>query len=295
MNETFTPSKRFLIRGGIATGIVLIVLVVQTSWFRALFNKAPLPPIVTDKTVGEFIAQDTNRNGIADWEEKLWGLDPTVLYTNGVSNKVIIEQKKAALGINEDEGAPINETDALARELLTITLALGQSGEFSKESLASVGARLAESVEFQQYTNHYSLKDIQSTQTTTASLSTYYTSFSRITKKYASTTSEIDILVQALETGDMSNIESLASIKTSYEKYSKELVALSVPIGLQAQHLEIVNSVYGFSVAIGYLMELEDNGANALAGVALYKINTARLDEALAEVETYLTRYGILR
>src|SRR5690348_17285703 len=106
MKEEFRPSKQFLIRGGIATGIVALILIVQTDWFRALFNKPPLPPTTSDKTVGEFIAKDSNGNGIADWEEKLWGLDPTALYTNGVPNKQIIEEKKHALGVSDKNAEP---------------------------------------------------------------------------------------------------------------------------------------------------------------------------------------------
>ncbi len=49
MTQAFRPSKQFLIRGGMATLIVAIILIVQTDWFRALFNKPPLPPLVSDK------------------------------------------------------------------------------------------------------------------------------------------------------------------------------------------------------------------------------------------------------
>ncbi len=293
MPERSLPSKQFLIRGSIAIGIVAIVLIVQTDWFRALFHKSPLPPAASNKTVGDFVSQDSNGNGIADWEEKLWGLDPTALYTNGVPNKQVIEERKKALGITAAD-APANETDALARELLTITTALGTSGELTDESLASIGARLAESVEFQQYVNHYSLKDIQTVPTTGASLQQYYGAFGTIALKHANSASEIDILVTALESGDFSGIERLEPIIEEYTRYARELVSLPVPVGLQRQHLEITNSIHGFSVALRYMTELSDNGANALAGVALYKISDARLFTASEEMRTYFTRYGIL-
>lgn len=293
MNEQTRPSKQFLIRGSIATGIIAVVLIVQTDWFRALFDKAPLPPITDNKTVGDFIAKDSNGNGIPDWEEKLWGLDPTALYTDGVPNKQVIEDRKKTLGITAPT-EPENETDALARELLTITAALGTSGEFTSESLAAVGARLAESVEFQTAINHYSLKDLSVVQTTSDSLRRFYLAFGTIAKKHESSASEIDILAQALESGDFSSIDKLAPIKKEYETYAKELVALSVPIGLQGEHLEIINSIYGMSVALDYVSELSDNGTHALAGIALYKISDARLFAASDSMHKYFVRYGIL-
>ncbi len=293
MNEQNRPSKQFLIRGGIATGIVAIVLIVQTDWFRALFNKPPLPPVVSTKTVGEFIAADTNANGISDWEEKLWGLDPTVLYTDGVPNKTIIEQKKLALGVSSDT-EPANETDALARELFTIATALGQSGEITNESLAAVGTRLAESVEFGDMVNHYSLKDIHTVPTTSESLSVYYDRFSSLAATHAEANSEIDILVQALETGDTSGLESFSTIKNDYTQYAKELAALPVPIGAQKMHLDITNGIYNLSLAVQYMSEFSDNGANALAGVVLYKISDAHIVLASQDLHSYFAKYGIL-
>ncbi len=295
MKENFRPSKQFLIRGAIAFGALAIILMVQTDWFRSLFHKAPLT-VDSTKTVGEFVAQDTNGNGIADWEEKLWGLDPTVLYTNGVSNKSIIEEKKRALGITEaDNGAPQNETDSLARELLTISAALGQSGEITQDSLAAVGARLAESVEFQQESNHYSIKDFSTVQTSTATLTAYYATMGKLSSKYERGGSEIDVISAALESGDTSGLSQLDPIKKSYEAYAKELTALPIPVGVERMHLEIANSIYGAARAIGYMQELGDNGANALAGVALYKIYEAKLSLAVTDLESYLKRYGILQ
>ena len=294
MSESSRPSKQFLIRGAIAIGVVALIFVVQSDWFRALFNKSPLVPTVSNKTVGEFISQDSNGNGISDWEEKLWGLDPTVLYTDGVSHKSIIEERKRALGVADASAMPENETDALARELLIITAALGTSGELTDESLAAVGAQLAESVEFQRTANHYSLKDLRTVQTTSASLEAYYDAFTALARKYQAGASEIDIIVTALDTGDLSSIGALESIKASYEKFTRELVSLPVPVGLQRHHLEIINSIYGLSIALSYIQELSDNSANALAGVALYKINDARLFMANQEIQAYLQRYGIL-
>ncbi len=174
---------------------------------------------------------------------------------------------------------------------MTITTALGQSGELSSDSLADIGARLAESVEFQQYANHYSLKDIKAVQTTTASLNQYYSSFATVAQKHSASVSELDIIVRALETGEMSAISTLEPIEKEYEQYAKELTALSVPIGLQRDHLEIINSIYGLSVALRYTAELSDNGANALAGIALYKINDARLTVATENMRAYFVRY----
>lgn len=293
MQENFKPSKQFLIRGGVAVITLTLILIIQTDWFRALFNKQPLPPISPNTTIGELTAKDTNGNGITDWEEKLWGLDPTALYTDGVPNKTIIEQKKLALGIT-DSTEPENETDALARELFSITAALGDSGQLTDEELATVGERLADSVEFGNTVNTYSLKDVRTVSTTTTSLNAYYNNFSTLAAKHADMGSEIETFVQALETGDTSSLYSFSMIQNDYDRYARELIALEVPIGVQKTHLDITNSIYGLSMAVKYMGEFADNGANALAGVTLYKIHDARLVLATNELHAYFVKYGIL-
>lgn len=294
-SASFRPSKQFLIRGAIATGIVAVILLVQTDWFRALFNKPPLPDVVPSETVGELLTKDSNGNGVADWEEKLWGLDPTVLYTNGVPNKTLIEQKKLALGVNgEGSALPENETDALARELITIATALGQEGQ-SDATLAAVGAKLADSVEITVANNHYSLKDVRTTTTTTESLRAYYYSFQSITAQYNTGAPEINLLIQALESGDFSRIGELAATKTLYERYAKALIAMTVPIGVEKEHLEIVNSIHAMGLSLGYLAAVGDNATTALAGIAFYRLNDQRLAAAGERVIEYLVRYGILQ
>jgi hypothetical protein len=298
MNESTKPSKQFLIRGAIATGIVAIILIVQTDWFRKLLNKEPLPPTVPPQTVGDIVGADSNQNGIADWEERLWGLDPTVLYTDGVPNKQIIEDKKKALGIptaGTSATEPQNETDELARQLLTITSALGQSSDVSDEELRTIAMKIADSVEFENDSAHYSLKDLNTVQTTTASLNAYYQTMGTVSGRYDAGAVDLDILVTALETGNLSDLARLKETKALYQQYARALLAVPTPIGIENHHLAMINSVYGISLAVGYLAELSENGANAVAGVALYKIYDQKLTNALKNIEEYLTRYGILR
>lgn len=294
MSDSFRPSKKFLIRGAIATGIVVMVLVVQTDWFRAIFNKEPLPKLVAPQTVADLLGKDSNNNGIADWEEKLWGLDPTVLYTNGVPNKAIIEQRKLALGVNNADIAPENETDALARELITIATALGQAGQ-TNETLAAIATKMANSVEVNVANNYYGLKDLRTTMTSTASLHAYYNSFLKVTEKYDTNAPDIDLLIEGFESGDMSRTPELLGTKKIYTDYAKALINIPVPVGIQYEHLEIANGLYAMGLSFEYLSEVSDNAVNALAGVALYKINDSRLSDAGDKIIDYMVRYGILQ
>ncbi len=293
---SYKPSKKFLVRGGISAGIILLALIFQTDWFRALFNKEPKTAITpfSEETIGTLITKDTNGNGIPDWEEKLWGLDPTILYTNGVSNKQIIEQKKKALGVTDTKLAPSNETDLLAQQLFSITSALGQSSQ-SSEALINIGTDLGNSIEFKDVTNHYSLKDIKTVKTSTVSLKAYFAAMTKVTEQYENETVGIDVLVSALETGDFTRLPELRTTAENYIKFSKSIGAITAPVGITGYHLTLMNGFYGMAQSFDYILEIEDNGVNALAGIAIYRNYGAAVDQAIFDLNDYFIDYGIIK
>lgn len=293
--QSLRPSKQFIVRGSIAVGVVVIILVVQTAWFRNLFHKKPVSTITDKTTVGDVLTHDTNGNGIADWEEKLWGLDPTVLYTNGVPNKQIIENKKKALGASDSNATPTNDTDRLARELYTLTLALGQSKEIDQQILDQISAKIGASVDVKQVSAHYSVKDLTTIKTSDQSLRAYYAGMTKIVSKYRNNTKDIDIVIEALTTGNTEHLPELTTNAETYLSFSKDMRGLPVPIGLAPQHLALMNSIAGIAESLPYLAQINDNAVASLVGISLYKEYNTRMVKSLAEIQDYLTKYGILQ
>ena len=290
-----TPSKQFIIRGSIAIGIVAILLILQTKWATKLFHKNSTTTAVSSTpTVGDIVGQDSNGNGITDWEEKLWGLDPTVLYTNGVPNKQIIEEKKRSLGVSPVDTSSMNETDKLSRELFTLATALGQSDQVDSQTLSQIAAKFGSSIDTDLVQNRYSSKDIQTIKTTSQSLTSYASNLRTLLAKYNKGQADIDVVVQAIEQGDESGLATLDTTRDSYRALAKALVALKVPIGVAPYHLTIANSMSGIADSFGYIQQLSDNGLSALIGIAIYKQYSGALDTAVTDMKDYLTGYGIL-
>lgn len=290
------PSKQFIIRGSVATAIVAVILIAQTAWFQKIFHKKESTPSQeTLLTVGDIVTKDSNGNSIPDWEEKLWGLDPTVLYTNGIPNSQIIENKKQALGVTDSTNQePMNETDRLSRELFTLATALGQSEEVDSATLEQIAAAFGSSIDTDRIENTYSLKDVQTIKTTSQSLTTYTTTLKKILARYDKNQADIDVVVQALETGDETNLPQLATTTTTYRALAKELSALPTPIGLAGYHLDILNALAGIADSFTYIQELPENGVGALIGIASYREYSTKLDTAVLNMGQYLSDYGIL-
>lgn len=292
MQYSSLPSKQFLIRGSIAIGIVALILIVQTAWFRGLFGKKPLT-LDPDSTVGEILAKDSNGNGIPDWEERLWGLDPTELYTGDMSNREIIENKKRALGLTVDGDENLNDTDKLARQLFSISTSLGQEGA-SLDDIGGAGAALGASVDVKSVTDHYFYKDIKTVATTKTSLTNYQQKFLTITKKYATEQVDIEEVLIAIDTGDYSGLSQITQTAVSYKAYSKELATIAIPIGVAQFHLTIINGLYGMAESFKYLADLEENPILGFKGLAIYKQYSMSYEIAGEDLNLYLIEYGIL-
>lgn len=286
------PSKRFLIRGGIATLIVALVLLAQTSWVRGIFGRKEKGlSIDPNQTIRQVVGKDSNGNGISDWEEQLWGLDPTKLTTDGVANKSIIEQKRRSLQTNED-GGPLNETDRLARELFSVTTALSQGG--AGRTLSQVGGSIGENMPEPQTAPHYSREDLRLVTTSGRALITYRRGLEKALASYSATLPEIEVVIQTLETGNTDQLDALNKTIAFYQSLNSQLISLSVPRSVAQYHLDMVNSTYGLAEAFKKMKVLDDNGIQALVGLAEYRTFSAQLDTAAQNLTTFLNEYDIL-
>ena len=293
MQKSGLPSKQFLIRGGIATGIVALILIVQTDWFLGLFGKkaSRLDP---DATVGDVVSKDSNGNGIPDWEERLWGLNPNELYTGDMSNREIIDNKKRALGLTPDqEDENLTETDRLARQLFSISTSLGQEG-VDNEGISGAASSLADSIDLKNVTDKYFFKDITTVATTSTSLRAYQTKIGAILANYDDETADIFVVITGVETGDFSGLPQLKTSAATYKKLANELKALSIPAGVAQYHLDIINGLYGMAESFLYLTKIEEDGISGINGIMIYREYSIRFDSALYDISEYLTEYGIL-
>ncbi len=290
------PSKQFFVRGGIATGILALILIVQTQWFLGLFSKKNTPGVtVNNTTVGEVVGKDSNGNGIADWEERLWGLDPTVATTNGVSNKTIIEEKRRSLQTQDGQEGELNETDRLARELFGFTSAVGQENAIDKSSLSALAIKLGQESATPETIPVYTIKNITTIQTNRKNLVAYEKNLSSILSSYNTTLPEIDVFITTIQTGDYSALDGFDKTISFYSGLAKKLSKIAVPVGVAQYHLDITNSVAGIGTSFEKMKLLEDNGINALVGLSEYRFHDQKLTAAIERLTAYFTQYGILQ
>lgn len=293
--QNYLPSKQFIKKGAVATTIVVVILLMQTSWFKEKFIKKDSPIVAGNQTIKELVEKDSNKNGISDWEEKLWGLDPTVLYTGGSSNKSIVENKKSQLNIKSSgsEGGPIDSSDKLAREVFALAATLGQSDEIDDETLRKIASKMGDEVKAKS-SIIYTVKDIKSVPTTNESLDKYTSDILKIVENFNKEVGDIDILIKSVEIGDFSDMAKLVETSKKYKSYAKSVLVISVPIGLLDYHIDFLNSLNGFAESFYYLSKIEDDSLNGIIGLSLYKAYNEKVSVSLFNLEVYLSKYGII-
>ena len=201
--KKYLPSRKFI---AIVTLIVVFIAlfftikgVISLFHSRKVFKSNGLVPV----TVGEVIQKDSNYNGIADWEEYLWGLDPT---KNGPENKEYISSKKAVLAQSgsistpTDDSKAISENEALSREFFATIVSLQQTGSLDENSLKSISDSIGQKIIATPIADVYIKANLKIVADSTKANNAYYDAYNALVNKYANEDmgSELTLISQGL-------------------------------------------------------------------------------------------------
>jgi hypothetical protein len=207
-------------------------------------------------TVGDLVNKDTDTDGILDWEESLWGTDPTLKETTpGTPDATAIEKIKAqnkdesetANSQNPDDKTPeLTQTEKFARELFATTSALNQNGGIDSSTAEQIGAALADKIQNAVQRKIFSLADIKTTTDNSGeSIRRYSTALNEIYTKYSDTKDVLSILQEVMtdpNNPDAEALEQLNPIILQAGEVIEKLQKITVPQTLSFLHLDLLNS-----------------------------------------------------
>ena len=289
----YMPSQRFALIIGITAGGILLILIV-TSYFgsKSSFTRNSKIPVSGKDTVGTLVSKDSNNNGIPDWEESLWGLDPTA---DGAINKVAIAEKRQAAGIptlNDSETQPVNQTDAFSRQLLSTILALDQSGNLTPQAIQNLAATVGSTVQAQHVqVSLYTLDDMhKSGSDSAAAKKAYSQNLKSIIAQYhdVGIGSELSIIAEGFEGGGAPSLQKLIPIANAYQGIAVQVAALPTPPSALPYALALANSSLQVSASLGQAATFYDNVVAGMVGIDDYIKASHASDTATANMRTYL-------
>jgi hypothetical protein len=282
---TYLPSKKFIK----IFGFTVLGLGAATALVLSLnTNKTEVenPVLVAVNEANSIFEVDSDDDGIADWEEALWGTSPYNSDTDGdgQSDFVYIEAQKIAKaessGISVDEDD--NETEALAKQIFATTVAYQEKGLSSAQAFQelsqTLGSRLEQTADLPDI---YNTQDV--TIDNTKGLRDYYIEIFNLMLPYQD---EIGSEL-AIVSGSQNNTQKVAALRdlvTVYQTLESETRSVSVPSAVVQYHVTLLNSYFHLRTAALNLSELDGNPVIGVVGLQQY--NTA-IDEFTQLLEPF--------
>lgn len=237
---------------------------------------------------------DTDGDGVPDWLEELWGLDPNNADTDGdgvsdlkyIKNKMAIEQRKQ-LGVSQD-GSSLTESEKLSRSLATAIMAIEQAGgELDEEDRAVISKNVISYINDLTFGDRlYTRDQLKLVDNSKAHSYAYRDSMKKLFTTYPVAASDLSALLQATENPE-ENQGKLRSRTSKYQEYLKKLGDMDVPYAIAARHTELINNVSQISAALENLLLEDPDEIISLSTVVQIEKIMNQTANAIVKINTY--------
>lgn len=275
MNKKYFPSRKFVASVVIIIIAILIIFGVYeiTTFFKHRIDQQKLP---TKLLVKDLVQKDTNKNGIPDWEESLWGLDPNI---NGTSNKEFILSKREALAKDTsvpdivDNTAPSKENEVLSQEFFAVVMSLEQTGNLDDASLKSISDAIGKKIDADPIADIYTKNMTTIIGESSIETVKYYTAYINLNNKYRAKNigDELSFVATALRDNDQGALKLVGKVGEAYKSLGKELIKIPVPSNLLSIHISLANDYEKVAQSINGLTELLSNPIIGMRALINYK------------------------
>jgi len=305
----YLPTKKFIFKISIAVALVIIIFVVffKFSGKKNFFtqekeNNTYLK--VENQTITELIQNDTDGDGIVDWEEALWGTDKNKKVTfNDTPDATYIENKKKELEIEQNTNTSevkLTETEKFAREFFSSYSALKSSGQVDDNTINNFSNALGQKIVNPNLIDRYKETDIKiNNNNDTPTKLKYYEDIKTSFEKYKTVGigDELNIVSTKLalnsETGATNSPgeeNKLKTIANAYQDFAKTVIEISVPTTLAQYHLQIANSANNTGFSIINMEKIITDPIIGLSGLAQYQKYSEDLIKAVGDLEVNILK-----
>ncbi len=230
---------------------------------------AQVAPVVTTADSRD----DTDGDGLLNWQETLFGTDPTKADTDGdgTSDKDEVAMKadptKTGVSTVKEYRAPktFSTTDALARELYVDYTQLAAQGSFTAKERNDMLADIAKrNIETPILTQNITRADLHIKTDTPVET---YTALTTIILREATKVKEYELaaFARTVNAGNVTGTPALKEAATLYANIGRALLVMEVPPTLADKHLALIKSVRALSSTVSLMGTWEGDPLDALS------------------------------
>lgn len=257
--------------------------------------------------------QDTDTDGLADWEETLYGTDPRNPDTDGdgtLDGEEVAQNRNPLIAGPDDAGVPrfskapttrlqtsgdTTLTNQLAIELFTGYFGLKQAGSVTLESandlVTSVIDRAARS---ETPAERYALGDLSIiADPSVDAVAAYGAALGALLKPDPALEHDIVVVKRALEANDARILQSLDRSTAAYTAVESGLRELSVPKAIAGEHLAALNALSRVSGYAARMRNVFSDPIGTLVVINLYSESESVFLQNLEVIGTYLQSHGV--
>jgi hypothetical protein len=279
--------------------LVALFLIKNTSVVKNSINsvfKNQESGLAYTTTLKELVYKDEDGDGVPDWEEGLYGLDPTKKETTpGTPDSVAINKLKAkendanqanAENIQNEEN--LTQTDKFSRELFSSTAALNQNGIMDQNTADQLSNSLASKIQNTPIRKIFLLSDIKViNDNSIKAVKSYNDTLNNIQQKYPNKGTVLDVLQKFVI--DENNVDSsvlveLDPIIKQTQGTINEMAKMNVPQFLASTHLDILNALERLSENTSDIRLYDSDVIVALSGISQYQNNATLLESAVKKL-----------
>ena len=241
--------------------------------------------IYGSEKIGDLVSKDTDSDGIPDWEEGLYGTDPTKKETTpGVPDSTAIANLKTSqVLISTDNPEPENltKTDKFSRDLFATVAATTQSGALDQSTADQIGSSLAANIQNSPQGKVYTLNDIKIIKDDSIqAVKKYNDATDSIHAKYPGKGDPLDVLQRFVvdeNTVDVSVLAELTPIIGQTNNIISALVKTSVPQSLAQMHLDFINGLEKMSENLNSIQLYDTDPVVAMGAINQYEDNATAM------------------
>jgi hypothetical protein len=273
--------------------LVALFLIKNTSILKSsidsVFNNTK-EGLTYTTTLKELVYKDGDNDGVPDWEEGLYGLDPTKKETTpGIPDSTTINKLKAEQGDTNNENLQneenLTQTEKFSRELFSTTATLNQSGALDQATADQISNSLAERIQNTPTRKVFLLSDIKTTtDNSIKAVKNYRDTLISIQKKYPDNGNVLDVLQKFIideNNVDVSALVELDPIIKQSQLQLNALIKISVPKSIAPLHLDFLNALERLVENTSDIRLYDSDVIVALGGISQYQNNANLLESAV--------------
>lgn len=254
--------------------------------------------IYNNITIEDLVNKDADGDGILDWEESLYGLDPTKKETTpGIPDNSAINKLKSRTDQNE-QGLPLlknsevienlTQTDKFSRELFATVAAASQNGIIDQATIDALSVSLADRIQNSPPRKIFLIFDIKIIDDNTVQAFTNYdNALNSIFEKYKMSYRVVDVLQKFIideNNVDVSILTKLDPIIKQLNKIIDASVKISVPQSISDLHLNVINAIQRLVENLNDIKLYDTDPIMTVGAISQYENNSVLLESATKDL-----------